>query len=159
MGIGREPESEARGIAEELESHPGRLALLVGEPTQLETLIQLFNSVLGWNVCDVGMHYTSGDRVPTDAALREPPPGRILRDIEILFWPSLRVDPLKWARLMTKDVPRLVVWPGTVHDGRVSFSEPGRRDHFTAQLTDAIVMRPRSVRFLDEVPFEVERVN
>jgi hypothetical protein len=38
------------------------------------------------------------------------------------------------------------------------YSEPGRADHFSRKLEDAVILRARSTAYPDEVPYEIERV-
>jgi hypothetical protein len=50
------------------------------------------------------------------------------------------------------------VWPGEIVDRRARYSAPGHPDHYDQRLADVVVLRPRTTRFPDEVPYEIERV-
>lgn len=82
----------------------------------------------------------------------------MLTDLDVLFWPDLQLDPIGLLRRLSADGPVIAVWPGRVSGGRVSYSEPGRPDHYDEPLRDALLLRPIHVTFPDEAPYELERI-
>lgn len=81
-----------------------------------------------------------------------------LIDLDILFWPDVQSNPLQLLRALSRRAPRFAQWPGALVGKRLTYSERGRKDFFDAAIEDAVIMRPKVVRFPDEVPFEVERI-
>ncbi len=83
----------------------------------------------------------------------------LLYDLEALCWePWLFLDVRRFLHLLARQAGVIALWPGRVGDAVASFSEPGRRDHVRVELAGMSVLRPVPTEFLDEVPFEIERV-
>lgn len=106
-----------------------------------------------------GAWLTEGTAVPKMPEAWQPERDRtILLDLDVLFWPALKVDPVALLRLYSKRYPIVAVWPGDISEGVARYSMPGRADHFFARLEDALILRARSTAYPDEVPYEIERV-
>lgn len=82
----------------------------------------------------------------------------ILLDLDVLFWPTLSIDPLALLRFYSKRHPVVAVWPGGISEGVARYSEPGRVDYFSRKLEDALILRARNTVYPDEVPYEIERI-
>jgi hypothetical protein len=81
----------------------------------------------------------------------------LLVDVEILFTPALRIEVLSQLRSTAQRTALIVAWPGQIAGGRLSYSRPGRLDHFDEPARDLVVLRPVDSEFPDEVPYTVER--
>jgi hypothetical protein len=113
----------------------------------------------GDQVMSVGEVLTEPSTPPSPADIRAMlGSARFLVDLDILAWPDLGVNPVQLVRLLARSQPRVALWPGTVRDRRVRYSEPGRPDYIDEAVSDVIVLRPRPVSFPDEVPYMVERI-
>lgn len=82
---------------------------------------------------------------------------RVLQDIDVLFAPQLGLQPLAVLGRIAKRSPLLAVWSGCLTGGRLTYSRPGRPDHFDAPARDLVVLRPLTTNFPDEVPYAIER--
>jgi hypothetical protein len=83
----------------------------------------------------------------------------LLYDLEAICWrPWLRLDPMRLLRTVARREGVVALWPGVLNGRLLSYSAPGRADHVQADAAGLTVLRPRSVRFPDEVPFTVERI-
>ena len=146
-------------LLSELRRTPSRLALVVGDPSGhvAGALAERFcMTITHADICllepkPVMSHQEVVDRL---AAV-----GGLITDLDIVFWrPWLRLDPLGVMRAVTRRRPGAIFWwPGNVHGGRATYSEPGRRDHYEASLNDAIVLHPMPIQFPDDPPYRLER--
>ena len=82
----------------------------------------------------------------------------ILSDLDLLLWPALGVPALPFLATRARRRPVIAVWPGVITRSRARYSSPGRPDHHDARLNDVVVLRPRTTRVPDEVPYEIERI-
>lgn len=82
----------------------------------------------------------------------------LLLDIDVLFTPALKLDVLSQLRRMVGGRSLVVLWPGQIQSGRLSYSSPGRGDYVDVPARDLVVLRPVATQFPDEVPFQLERV-
>lgn len=65
-----------------------------------------------------------------EARLWEMRPGPVLcTDIDLLFEPSLRLDPLALLRAASRSTTMVVLWPGAYEHGILSYAAPAH-DHF-----------------------------
>lgn len=64
----------------------------------------------------------------------------ILDNIEAVFQPELRLNPLSWFLQMAREVPLVVVWPGAVSQGEFFYSTPNRPDYFHQREPSVIVV-------------------
>ena len=83
----------------------------------------------------------------------------LLFDLEALCWgPWLRLDPLRFLRLLARERGVVALWPGRISGRVATFSEPNRRDRLRVELAELTVLRPVATRFPDDVPFVIERI-
>lgn len=145
----------ARDLVRELGGHPGRLALICG-PQDARQTAALISEAANIPLVRVGQQWTAEDGVRDPTAVLSGT--GCLLDLDILFWPELRIDPINALHALARRSVVLAVWPGTIERRWARYSVPGRRDYFEAELNDTIVLRPRPQRFPDQVPYEVERI-
>lgn len=151
---------EGQQLLKELEVSRDRYALVVGELTTTNRLVQSLAVDLRLGVVHLGNEL---------AEVREAPPtamdvgavcnsGSILTDLDVLLWPALEIPVMPFLAAIARRRPVIAVWPGEITGHRARYSSPGRPDHHDARLTDVVVLRPRTTRFPDEVPYEIERI-
>ena len=66
----------------------------------------------------------------------------LLDNLEVLFEPCLRVDPLALLQSLSRDRTVVAAWPGTVSAGQLHYAEPGlpqHQRHPVGQLTLVVV--------------------
>lgn len=80
----------------------------------------------------------------------------VLTDIDLLFTPQLQVEPLSHLRRMGRSVALVAVWPGRIDGGRLTYSEPGRSDHYDVPAKHVLVLDPVETHFPDEDPYTAE---
>jgi ABC-type branched-subunit amino acid transport system ATPase component len=54
---------------------------------------------------------------------------RLLDNIEILFDPELKLDPLRLLKNISRNYPMVVAWNGTVNNGYLTYAEPDHREY------------------------------
>jgi hypothetical protein len=65
-----------------------------------------------------------------ETTLREKTPGPIVcADIDLLFHPSLGLDPLVLFRRISRYTKLIVLWPGTYKDGVLSYAVPEHKHY------------------------------
>ena len=138
-----------------LEAGPERLALVVGDDAD-----GLVKAAASWR----GIVPTSVSHLLTV----EHPDGweheeqllrsrRVLIDVEVLFWPTVMVDPLRLFRSLSRRGPMIVRWPGQIGgERRALFSEPGRMDYYDEPLNGEVVVRSRAISSPTDVPYDLE---
>jgi hypothetical protein len=148
-----------RDLWNELVVHPGRLACIL-EGDAAESVLSQFAKELGEPIVAVGGLLTSRETAP--------PPSEVphllgkaglLTDCEILFDPELRLNPIALFRGLARTRPRIVAWPGRLDEHYLVYSEPTRRDFFSEEVRDALVLHARDVQFPDQVPYTLERIS
>jgi len=145
-------------LMDELGRNPGRLCLVEGAGSGRD-LVRLIAQGFGDEPTSVG-------RVVTHDAATEAPgdvtsnfaDAQFLVDLDVLFWPAMKVNPLQLLRSLSRSKPLISHWPGEITGRRATYSELGRRDYFDSTIGDAVVVRPRSVGFPDETPYTIERI-
>lgn len=145
-----------RQLLESLRRHPGQVALVAGRGA--DETVRALASVEGRDAVSVGDVLTRDAEPPPSAAVERALAGSpFLIDLDILFWrPGLQVDPMALLHRLARSGPCVAVWPGRVQGGEATYSEPGRPDHHRYPLDDVVVLRPRTQRFPDELPYRVE---
>ena len=68
-----------------------------------------------------------------------------LDDIEVLFEPSLRLQPLELLKQISRTTVLVVAWPGTLDRDRLTFGEPGRPEHVTLASTGVSALSIESI--------------
>jgi hypothetical protein len=62
--------------------------------------------------------------------LQEMAPGPVVcHDIDLLFHPSLKIDPLTLLRRASQFTQLIVLWPGTYADGVLSYARPEHKHY------------------------------
>lgn len=84
------------------------------------------------------------------------PADAVLIDIDLLFSPSLKVEPLSQLRLIGRSVALVAIWPGRVEGGRLTYSEPGRNDRYDVPAKHVLVLDSVETYFPDEDPYRAE---
>lgn len=148
-----------RVLLDELERSRDRFALIADGPPGADVLVERLTSDLDQKAVSVGA---------TTAASATPPPlvdlesavgdASILFDLDLLLWPELGLPILPFLAKLARRRPLIAVWPGHISNDRARYSVAGRPDHADKQLSDVVVLRPRSTRFPDEVPYAIERI-
>ena len=65
-------------------------------------------------------------------AVREHEPGPLLcTDIDLLFEPALRLDPLRLITDASRHTALVITWPGTFQDGVLAYAEPEHSHYCT----------------------------
>ena len=143
-------------LMNELAQQRGRLALVRSDAPAVMTLTQIA-ALVDEKPTSVGRLLTHDEselanveRLIADA--------KFLSDCDILFWPTLRVEPLTLLRSLARRRPRIAVWPGVIEGNRVTYSQPGRQDWYEGVLTDTLVLKPRPTTYPDDVPYTEERI-
>ena len=81
----------------------------------------------------------------------------LMTDVDAIFSPEFKLDPLALFRQFSHGRALFVVWPGSVDSGRLIYSRPGRADYFDQPALDLIILKPTRSVFPDEAPYELER--
>lgn len=63
----------------------------------------------------------------------------IFDNIEAIFQPELCLKPLSWFLQIAREVPLVVVWPGTVSQGEFAYSIANRPDYFLQRDLSVVV--------------------
>jgi hypothetical protein len=157
--LGGDARPSVGALLAELARAPGRLCLTVGDQAMSRQLLQRLASEQAAVAVSIGRLLTESEARPRFDHLEDLiGDASFLIDLDILFWPDVRSNPLQLLRSLSRKTPRFVQWPGALVGKRLTYSEPGRRDFFDATIDDAVIMRPQRVQFPDEIPYEVERI-
>lgn len=71
-----------------------------------------------------------------DAVTRLSPGPVLWVDVDLLFEPSLALDPLALARECSRVVPAVMLWPGAFVDGVLSYAVPAHAHYRTWRRTE-----------------------
>lgn len=146
-------------LLHELSMARSRYALIDAGPKAADQLIDSLAGALDLSVVYLGAALAACELVPTtaevDAACSS---ATILTDLDLLLWPTLGIPILPLLEALARRRPVIAVWPGEIIGHRARYSIPGRPDHHDRRLTDVVVLRPRTARFPDEVPYQIERI-
>jgi hypothetical protein len=82
----------------------------------------------------------------------------VIIDIDLLFWPDSPTRALPFLVARSRRRPTIALWPGQITRSRATYSAIGHPDYTDVALRDVIILRPRTARFPDEVPFTIERI-
>lgn len=152
------PEAGQQLLAE-LAASRDRYALIGVDPSHADRLVNRLSTDLDLSVGHLGLTLADHDHPPTAAEVEAAcVPATILTDLDLLLWPALGVPVLSFLRTLARRRPVIAVWPGEIADQRARYSAPGRPDHHDQRLSDVVVLHPRTTRFPDEVPYEIERI-
>jgi hypothetical protein len=138
----------------------GCVALIAAEkPAAAEGLVDRLRDDLDLTIVSLGRAFADRTEPPmADDIAGACANATVITDIDLLFWPSspTRALPFLMARALRH--PTIAVWPGQIVGDRATYSALGRPDHHDAAVRDVIILRPRTTRFPDEVPFSTERI-
>jgi hypothetical protein len=146
-------------LLDELSDKRPSLALVVGAQQQVDSLADRLSVDLGLDSVKLGATLARLDSPPTAADVEVAVVDAvILRDLEVLMWPTLALPILTYLRRRALTTPTIAVWPGDVADGRARFSRLGRPDSYETRLEQVTIIRPAATSFPDEVPYMIERI-
>lgn len=146
-------------MLDELRSMRGLFALLVGSSESTDVVVADISADLGATSVSLGQTMSISDSPPTTRELEVAcGDATVIHDADMLFWPELATDPIRFARSRAHRNPTILVWPGHVAGNRASYSSPGRPDHYDTVLRDVLVLRPKTTRFPDDAPVTIERI-
>ncbi len=152
------PEAGQQLLAE-LATSRDRYALIAAESSGVDPLVRRLSTDLDLSVRRLGTALADHDHPPTASEVETAcSDATILTDLDLLLWPSLGIPVLSFLRKLARSRPVIAVWPGEIADQRARYSAAGRPDHYDQRLADVVVLRPRTTRFPDEVPYEIERI-
>jgi hypothetical protein len=141
----------------DLRAGRGRPGLIEASAPGAEVLVATLSSVVD-HVVSVGQWLVNHQEVPLISELLADASGStLLVDIEALFAPALGLDVPSQLHRMVRGKSLVVLWPGRIRGGRLSYSSPGRGDYVDVPARDVIVLRPVATQFPDEVPYLLER--
>lgn len=67
----------------------------------------------------------------------------LLDNIELLFSPGLRQDPLRLLESLSRNRSLLVAWPGTIDGRHITYAESGHLEHRRYEIKDFLVVDGR----------------
>lgn len=159
----KQPPLWAPAVATTLDGllRPGGLSLICAERAAGRALLFLLAGALALQPASVTELALSPEAASSERDLLARLDGHsLLYDVQTLCWsPWLQLDPVRLLRQHARRHGVVAVWPGSVIGRSVSFSSPGRRDHFSSESRDITVLRPTPTRFPDEIPFTIERTS
>jgi hypothetical protein len=146
-------------LLDELEEARGRVVLIAAASlADSDSLVDRLRTDLGLGVSRLGLALADRVRPPSIAEVESAcGDATLIADLDVLLSPQMHMAPLQLLAARARHRPTIAVWPGFISGARATYSVPGRPDHYDIPLRDAIVLRPRSTRFPDEVPFTIER--
>jgi hypothetical protein len=138
----------------------GRIALIAAEmPAAADRLVDRLRDDLDLTVVSLGQAFADRKEPPTaNDIVVACANATVITDIDLLFWPPSPTRALPFLTACARRRPTIAVWPGQIVGGRATYSALGRPDHHDAAVRDVIILRPRTTRFPDEVPFSTERI-
>ena len=69
----------------------------------------------------------------------------LLDNIELLFDPALKLDPLRLLQLVSRNVTVIATWPGSVGDRGLTYAVPGHPEYRRYEVKDFLVFCPPGV--------------
>lgn len=143
----------------ELAAARGRTALIAATPFAADGLVERLRDDLDLTVVSLGQALADRKEPPTgDEIALASANATVITDIDLLFWPTSPARALPILTAHARHRPTIAVWPGQISSGRATYSALGRPDHQDFAVRDVIILRPRTTRFPDEVPFSIERI-
>ena len=67
-------------------------------------------------------------------------PGVLLDNIELLFSPGLKQDPLRLLESLSRNRSLLVAWPGNIDGRYITYAEPGHPEYRRYEIKDFLVV-------------------
>ena len=68
----------------------------------------------------------------------QPIHGLILDNIEIIFHPDIKRNPLKFFRELSRNKVVIVSWPGKIVNNNLVYGEPSHKEYFESKITDTL---------------------
>lgn len=154
----RTPTQTLNDLLLELSSRPGRLGI-VAKGSESDSALAWLATALNWDILPVGRVLAQAGHPPTADEIETALDGsHVFVDCQVLFDPTLRINPIHLFKRLARRNPSFVSWPGDIRDKTFSYSRPGRPDHLEESVQDAIVLRSRESAFPDQFPFTIERI-
>ena len=153
-----------------------RLILVVGEPrTGKTTVLQDLAEREGWPLLSVNLHLTEAlleltrqqrtlraSRLLGDLVGSTHAQVVLLDNIEVLFDPELKQDPLRLLQGLARQRTIVVAWPGTMAERSLTYAEPAHPEHKKYANPDAVIISTNSPEPHEEanvlVPIAMDRV-
>lgn len=64
----------------------------------------------------------------------------VLDNLEILFDPSLQIDPMRLLKSVSRKQTIVAAWSGTLHDGTLTYAEPDHPEYKSYRDVDVLVV-------------------
>lgn len=68
--------------------------------------------------------------------LKKLPNNAVVKNVDVLFNPGYKIDVLKVLITAYKQHPFSLIWPGTMYDGKLVYSEEGYPDYHVYEISD-----------------------
>lgn len=130
-----------------------RLVLLVGESgTGKTSLLRRLANDLGTEVINLNLVLSAAllELTTKQRTLRLPAllsdivamaqTPLLLDNIEILFDPALKQDPLRLLKGISRNRPMVVAWNGTMHNGKLFYAEPSHPEYKSYDVGDTLMV-------------------
>ncbi|MEO5366497.1 MAG: BREX-3 system P-loop-containing protein BrxF [Magnetococcus sp. WYHC-3] len=131
-----------------------RLILLVGPSGSGKTrLLRDVGQATGWPVINLNLELSKGmlelssrkramkaGRLMAEIVERDGSDVTLLDNLELLFEPSLMLDPLRLLQGMARDRTVVAAWNGRLTDGHLVYAEPGHPEHRRAMAKDLLIV-------------------
>jgi len=134
------------------------LVVLVGPHGSGKTrLLQAVAAEAGWPVVNLGLelakslvdippaHRSAAAAEVTAKLLAERSDVVVVDNIEVLFEPSLKLQPLELLKQASRSATLVVAWPGSSESGALVYSTPGYREHRSRDATGVSVLPIQSI--------------
>lgn len=148
-----------RVLFDTLEASRDRLVLVFGDQAATDALVDRLVTDLGFAMVRLGGALAPLPGPPTRADIAVAiGSATVVADLDCLLWPDFEVPLLPFLADLSRQRLVIAVWPGDITNGRARYSAPGRPDHYNQPVTSALLLRPRTPRYPDEVPYDIERI-
>lgn len=130
-------------------SYHACLLLIHPEIIRLKTAVSHLNQTYNWPTLSVGLKLSQAllpiapkqrsrqaNRILPRLAKEYAPGPLLCADIELLFEPSLSLDPLLLLRQISRQVTLVVAWPGTFQNGKLAYAVPEHAHYRTWDSPD-----------------------
>lgn len=146
--------AEIKRALESISQRYYRLILLVGKPESVEQtkLLQQIEHEYGGRLINVNLHLaekllslTEQERIAQiqqpDILLPEPAGDLLILDhTEILFEPTLHLDPLRLLQQISRNRTVLATWSGAFESDQLYYAEPGHPEYHRYSRPDAVII-------------------
>ncbi len=80
------------------------------------------------------------DRIVSGLVDEHPGDVLVLDNLEILFDPSLQIDPMRLLKSVSRKQTIAAAWSGTLHDGSLTYAEPDHPEYRSYRDVDVLVV-------------------